>query len=251
MSFNNYDFFHATFATTSTTIANIRGDSTDPWCAPTVQHSPQIPPTILPPLTFVFNPHISSSLLAPTLSAILSFLVPFRHFSRNPIKCFFLVYKTHAPLFLFSTEFLSHPSQNKQRTSCAFPRHTAKSHIIYRNQSSYSVLQLSLSLHSFHCVLHQLYFSMCSTIHHTFPLMIGTTTLVFHSSDTYSPSSIFWQSFFIITTNFPLDIIMSIFTFQNRFKKRRKHLLNLGSLEKDCFWTKHFRLALFRVQCES
>ena len=23
--------------------------------------------------------------------------------------------------------------------------------------------------------------------------------------------------------------------FQNRFKKRRKHLLNLGSLEKDCF----------------
>ena len=22
---------------------------------------------------------------------------------------------------------------------------------------------------------------------------------------------------------------------QNRFKKRRKHLLNLGSLEKDCF----------------
>ena len=35
--------------------------------------------------------------------------------------------------------------------------------------------------------------------------------------------------------------------FQNRFKKRRKHLLNLGSLEKDCLRTKHFRLALFRV----
>ena len=27
--------------------------------------------------------------------------------------------------------------------------------------------------------------------------------------------------------------------FQNRFDKRRKHLLNLGSLEKDCFCTKH------------
>ena len=39
--------------------------------------------------------------------------------------------------------------------------------------------------------------------------------------------------------------------FQNRFKKRRKHLLNLGSLEKDCLRTKHFRLALFRVQRES
>ena len=37
----------------------------------------------------------------------------------------------------------------------------------------------------------------------------------------------------------------------NRFKKRRKHLSNLGSLEKDCFWTKHFRLAFFRVQRES
>ena len=38
---------------------------------------------------------------------------------------------------------------------------------------------------------------------------------------------------------------------QNRFKKRRKHLLNLGCLEKDCLRTKHFRLALFRVQRES
>ena len=36
--------------------------------------------------------------------------------------------------------------------------------------------------------------------------------------------------------------------FQNRSKKRQKHLLNLGNLEKDCFWTKHFRLALFSVQ---
>ena len=27
--------------------------------------------------------------------------------------------------------------------------------------------------------------------------------------------------------------------FQNRFKKYRKHLLNLGSLEKDCFRTDH------------
>ena len=28
--------------------------------------------------------------------------------------------------------------------------------------------------------------------------------------------------------------------FQNRFKKRRKHLLNLGRLEKDCFLSQTF-----------
>ena len=96
----------------------------------------------------------------------------------------------HAQLFLFFTEFLSYPSQNKQLTSCAFPRHTAKLHIIYRYQSSYSVLQPSL--HSLHCVLQQLYFFICSTIHHIpFPLKIGRTTLVFHFSGISSPSTIF------------------------------------------------------------
>ena len=29
--------------------------------------------------------------------------------------------------------------------------------------------------------------------------------------------------------------VATIQRYQNRFKKRRKHLLNLGSLEKDCF----------------
>ena len=49
---------------------------------------------------------------------------------------------------------------------------------------------------------------------------------------------LFFTKSFLVVQNFKTDL-----------KKRRKHLLNLGSLEKDCLRTKHFRLALFIVGC--
>ena len=52
----------------------------------------------------------------------------------------------------------------KQHMSRTLTRHKAKLHVMYRYQSSYSVLQQSL--HYLHCMLQQLYSSVCPTIHH-------------------------------------------------------------------------------------
>ena len=156
----NIPFFTCS-VTASTTIANINGDITEPWCTITLTPNSSNKPN--PTLTFVLEPSYKLITAFFNTSGNLFFLSTHSITFLGTLSNAF----SKVQLFLSSTKLLLHPSQNKKSVSRALPRHKAQiaCHLpsLSSCSSSFTPLYAPQSFAS------------------PFPLNIGTTTLVFHS----------------------------------------------------------------------